>query len=423
MLPPSHSAEKRTWHFVLLIAIPALLLWGIFSFSPNFKFADMANPKSIPLGGDYLQEYTGGWMIAAAPPNRRTSPYDLEVFKQQQHDSEMTGFTWDQSQFFPPVYPPFWYAAVSPLSRLDYHQAIYVWAALMTACLIVALLLIYKFTGVPVFLLLILCLSTPVIHSISSGQKGTLLLLTFTVSFVLLKKLQPAKSGVVFALSVFKPYLGVCVGVWMMLRGEWRWVTATLLTVAAIIAASFMTMPDLCKDYVGVCLGFGDYVKSGGYDLAKSYSLWSGWQMLISHSPTAKLLTGLTTIEVLGGALVFLRRLSHEKDDSLDVAFAVMMLVTAITAPHFYYYDLTLLILPAAIFASRATQHNQTQFSRVQWMPVILIAAAMFGSPLLERVGLTTSVALGPLLLIAAGVYAIRNTNEPAGEVEAPPET
>ncbi len=108
----------------------------------------------------------------------------------------MTGFTWDQSQYFPPVYPPFWYAAVSPLSHLHYDQAVHVWAGLMTACLIIALLLIYRFTDVPVFLLLILCLSTPVIHSISSGQKGTLLLLIFTVSFVLLKKLQPVKCEV-----------------------------------------------------------------------------------------------------------------------------------------------------------------------------------------------------------------------------------
>ena len=195
----------------------------------------------------------------------------------------MTGFEWDEKKYFPPVYPPFWYAAVSPLSHLNYETAVHIWAALMTCCLIGALLLIYRFTGAPLFLLPLFCLCTPVIHSISSGQKGTLLLLIFTGSFVLLKKLQPAKSGVVFALSLFKPYLGVCVGLLMLVRGNWRWVVSTLLTVAAIVALSWLTMPQLCKDYIDVCLGFGDYVQSGGYDLAKSYSLWSGWQMLTSH--------------------------------------------------------------------------------------------------------------------------------------------
>ena len=192
----------------------------------------------------------------------------------------------------------------------------------------------------------------------------------------------------------------------MMLRGNWKWVASTLLTVAAIVALSWITMPDLCKDYINVCLGFGDYVQSGGYDLAKSYSLWSGWQMLVSHSGAAKLLTVLTSLAVLVGSLIFLLRRPGNKDDSLNVAFAVMMLVTAITAPHFYYYDLTMLILPAAIFAGRATQ---TKFSRVQWAPVILIAAAMFGSGLIEQIGLATNVALGPVLLIAAIVFALRN--------------
>ena len=407
-LPP-HTAEKPTWHFALLIAIPALLLWGIFSFSPNFKFTDMENTKSSPLGGDYLQEYTGGWILNDS--RLRESLYDLKTFKRQQHNDKVTGFPWDDSQYFPAVYPPFWYAAVSPLSQIDYPIAAHLWALLMTVCLIIALLLIYRFTSVPIFLLLILCLCSPVIHSISSGQKGTLLLLIFTASFVLLKKLKPTGSGVVFALSLFKPYLGVCIGLLMLVRGNWRWVAATLLTVAAIVGLTWLTMPQLSRDYIDVCLGFGDYVKSGGYDLAKSYSLWSGWQMLISHSTTAKVLTGLTALAVLVGSLIFLRRLPGDQPDSLDVAFAVMMLVTAITAPHFYYYDLTLLILPAAIFASHTTQ---TKFNRVQWMPVILIAAAMFGSGLIEQIGLATNISLGPILLVAAIVFALRNAAKPA---------
>lgn len=409
MSPTPHTAEKPTWHFALLIAIPALLLWGIFSFSPNFKFTDMENTKSSPLGGDYLQEYTGGWILNDS--RLRESLYDLKTFKRQQHNDKVTGFPWDESQYFPAVYPPFWYAAVSPLSRIDYHIAVHLWALLMTVCLIVALLLIYRFTSAPIFLLLIFCLCSPVIHSISSGQKGTLLLLIFTGSFVLLKKIKPAGSGVVFALSLFKPYLGVCIGLLMLVRGNWRWVAATLLTVAAIVGLTWLSMPELFKGYIDVCLGFGDYVQSGGYDLAKSYSLWSGWQMLISLSLVAKVLTGFTALAVLVASLILLRRLPDDKPESLDVAFAVMMLVTAVTAPHFYYYDLTMLILPAAIFASQA---SRTKFSRVQWMPVILIAAAMFGSGLIEQIGLATNVSLGPILLIAAIVFALQNAAKPA---------
>lgn len=409
MTPPPHSAEKPAWHFALLIAIPALLLCGIFSFSPNFRFTDMATAKENPLGGDYLQEYVGGRILKG--PNHDLL-YDADFFNRQQHDEKIAGFPWDENKYFPAVYPPFWYAAVSPLSQLDYRTAACLWAGLMTVCLISAMVLIYRFTNVSVFLLLIFCLCTPVIHSISSGQKGTLLLLIFTVSFVLLKKAQPVGSGVVFALSLFKPYLGVCIGLTMIVRGNWRWVAATLLTVAAAVALTWLAMPKLSKDYIDVCLGFGDYVQSGGYDLAKSYSLWSGWQMLIPHNTTAKAITVATALATLLGSLFFLARLPRDEPESLARAFAVMMLVTVVTAPHFYYYDLTMLILPAAIFAGQASQGSRLsgrRRNRVRWLPVAFIAAALLGSGLIEQFGLVTNIALGPILLIAAIVSALHD--------------
>ena len=215
----------------------------------------------------------------------------METFQGLQHIEALVGVQWDESQYFPPVYPPFWYAAVSPLSHLNYALAVHLWALLMTVCLIVSLLLLYKFTETPLPLLLAFCVFTPVIHSISSGQKGTLLLLIFTTSFVLLKVAQPAKSGVVFALSLFKPYLGVSIGLLMLVSGRVRWVAATLLSVGGIAFGTYWAYPQLSRDYLEVCLGFGDYVKSSGYDLHKSYSLWSGWQLLIPHSTTAKVLT------------------------------------------------------------------------------------------------------------------------------------
>ena len=410
-----HSAEKLSWHYALLIAVPLLILWGIFSWSPNFDFSKADAVSSIPLGGDYLQEYVGGQFVNDG--SIRDQLYSSESFKRRQHQPEAVGFVWDENQYFPAVYPPLWYAAVSPLSRLDYDLAAHIWATLMAICLIVSLVLLYRLTNVPLPLLLIFCLSTPVIHSISSGQKGTLLLLFFTLSFLLLELLQPFQSGIVFALSVFKPHLGVCIGLWMLISGRWRWAIATLGTVATLVAISVITLPGLSKDYIDVCLGFGDYVQSGGYDLAKSYSLWSGWQMLIPNPTAAKILTLVSSLIVLIGSLIWLRRIVTCDPKKMDVAFAAMVLVTAITAPHFYYYDLTILILPAAIFASRA---SSTKFNRQLWLPVTLIAVAVFGSGLIEKVGLMTNISLGPVLLILALVAALRTSPQITNHQDSP---
>ena len=195
----------------------------------------------------------------------------------------------------------------------------------------------------------------------------------------------------------------------MLISGRWGWVVATLSTVAMLVATSAITMPELSKDYINVCLGFGDYVQSGGYDLAKSYSLWSGWQMLIPSPAAAKTLTVITTLIVLIGSLIWLKRIVKNDPERIDIAFAAMVLVTAITAPHFYYYDLTMLILPAAIFAHRA---SSAKFNRQLWLPVALIVAAMFGSSLIERIGLMTNLLLGPVILILALFTAIRTPTQ-----------
>lgn len=421
--------DKPVWHYWMLVAAPALVLVGVLLVSPNFQIGDRPTVKPYPPGGDYLQEYVGGAIISGCPPVEdypENTLYDVDVFKRVQHDPAVTGFRWDPDQYFPPVYPPFWYAAVSPISFLPYPAAMRCWAILMTVCLIVSLVLIYRCTDAPLALLLMLCISTPVIHSISSGQKGTLLLLIFTATLGLLMRGRAGRSGVAFAMILFKPYLGICVGLSLLVGGHWRWVAATLSTVAAIVVGSYLRWPQLCQGYLELCLGLGDYVQSGGYELEKSYSLWSGWQLLVSNGTTAKAVTLVSSLAVLGGALFCLRPLMTAgggtdsigatdrptevriRRHRLGLAFAVMVLVTAITAPHFYYYDLTMLILPAAIFAGHATRQK---FKRRNWLPTVLIAATMFASGWIQQIAGLTRLPLGTLLLLGAIVCAISVAN------------
>ena len=93
------SAEKFGWHYALLIAIPLLLMWGIFFLSPNFDFSNTDTVNPIPLGGDYLQEYVGGQFINDSA--LRDGLYDSETFKKQQHQPDAIGFEWDQRLYFP----------------------------------------------------------------------------------------------------------------------------------------------------------------------------------------------------------------------------------------------------------------------------------------------------------------------------------
>ncbi len=373
-------------------------------FAPNFR----ATPNEVrndPLGGDFLQEYAGGKLWH--DPSTRGGLYSLETFRMAQHDSDALNFSWPTEKYFPPVYPPFWYAVTSPLSQLEYLTAARVWLAMMIGALIASLALLKYCANVPNPLLFVFCFSAPVLISLGSGQKGSLLLLILTASYGLFRANKPLASGVVFALIAFKPHLGLPIGLFMLASRQWSWVAGSLVGVLVLAVASFLSGPSLCIDYLRVCLGFGDYIQTGGYRLEQGFSLWSGWQMLIADSQIAKGMTLVSTAIVLVAAIGYLRdRVSGNKNEKAHI-FAAMTLVTIVISPHLYVYDLTMLILPAGLLARTALD----QPARWQnWLPVGLILGVMFGSYPLTQLAVATGFHPGAFLLLIALVLVLRSS-------------
>src|SRR5687768_15839015 len=96
-------------------ATTLLLLAGIFLGSPNFRLA--SGPEARPFGGDVLQEWIGGYIVRSGDYARF---YDVTYAQALEHDERLIGFAWQQSEYFPIVYPPFYYWLVSPLSWLPF---------------------------------------------------------------------------------------------------------------------------------------------------------------------------------------------------------------------------------------------------------------------------------------------------------------
>ena len=388
-----------------LLAAACILFGAIGWFAPNFRTGS-GELRHNPLGGDFLQEYTGGklWL----DPATRDDLYSLETFRATQHDAESLGFSWPSEKYFPVVYPPFWYALASPLSQLNYLTAARVWLALMVVSLIASLVLLKKYGTVPTAMLVVLCLSAPVLISLGSGQKGTLLLLILTASYCLFRANKPLASGVVFALIAFKPHLGLPIGLFMLASQQWRWVAGTIGGLLLLGVVSLLAGPSNCIDFVRVCLGFGDYVQSGGYRLEQGFSLWSGWQMLIADAQIAKGLTLASTAIVIIAAISYLKdRVSSVSQHDIPRVFAAMTLVTIVISPHLYVYDLTMLILPAGLL-TRAALDQPACWQN--WLPVGLIIGVMFGSYPLINFAALTGFQPGIVMLLAALVLVLRSS-------------
>lgn len=183
------------------------------------------------------------------------------------------------------------------------------------------------------------------------GQKSGLLLLILSATYILLRQQRPLSAGLVFGLIAFKPHLGLLIGIAMLLKGQWRFVGGSAITVSSLVGICFLTGPDLCMDYFQQCIGSGDYTNSGGYALEEAQSLHAVCHLAFdSFSP--KLAVSIAAILGLG-VIVLLQRILRgalETESQLfGLQFASLVVATVLISPHFYQYDLTILLLPLMI--------------------------------------------------------------------------
>ena len=380
-----------------LVAIPFLLFVAIGWFAPNFTNQDSSQVRVDPLGGDYLQEYAGGVLIGDQSQDNQL--YNLTLSRQIQHDEERLGFAWDESRFFPMVYPPFYYAAISPLSKLAYPTAMRVWLFLMVGFLIAGLLWLKRSLNVHNGILLVACLAAPLLLSLTTGQKSSVLFFVLVSTFCLLRSNKPFLAGAAFGLIAFKPHLGIPIGLFMLARRQWSFVTGCLLMVGCLVVASLATGMDNCADYFSLTLGFTDYVHNGGYHLEQGFSLWSAWQLALSDRTLAKFFTVTFSLIVIGGTAFLLRKPECHQGDNLLRSFSAMILATVLVSPHLYAYDLAMLLVPTILLSHLAIRRMESLW---QLVPVIALGIVLFGTNLLIQFAAVSGINLGVLLMIVA---------------------
>lgn len=407
--------------------LAALAIAGcLYGFSPNFRYA--SGPAAGPYAGDFLQEWLGGWIVQSGDWNRF---YDVPYAYGLQHDERLVGFAWNADEYLPIVYPPFYYLVISPLSLVPLHWAAWIWAGLMLAALGAALWLLYD--GLPrpsnvtrpnkldglgrpsywPWLIPAAVLFVPVLESLSSSQKGTLCLLILTGTFTLWNRRRPLTAGMAFGLLAFKPQLVLVIAIAALWKRQWRFVAGGAITGGALAGLSLAMGADVCEQYVRFALGAGQYMRTSGYDLYKSHSVW-GFAALLFGSDggiTAKAF-GLA----LAGLVVWqlskvLRGRLAPGSDRFAVQFAALVVATVLLAPHLFTYDLTILLLPMAMVVGHYTnpkrERGMTAGSsslalRVSvWLTALLYVAPAISTGVAAATGLQLTVPL-MMLYVAA---------------------
>ena len=394
--PHHETDDSLSWITILFPLVLAVLVSFV---SPNYRSSTnniepdtvptSTESRSGPLGGDFLQEYVGGWILHSENWEKLYDD-DFAYSKQQQHDSQRLGFAWPEDQYFPMVYPPFYYWATGWLSRLGdvigYSWVAKLWLWLNGLAITASVLLLNLFfpkcrslLGIGVWSLIIY---TPMLHNFNLGQKGGLLLLIVTATFLLLHHRKPFWGGLAFGLIAFKPHLGLVVGATMLLKGQWKFCAGALTMVGLLTGSSMLAFPGLWSSYVNVLGTMQDYVRTAGYELYDSHSLWGASELLLGgvSSSVANAVAMILSLVVVGLLLRSVWANTKLDSSTFQRQFAAMLLATVMLSPHFYSYDLTVTLLAIVLiafalpsFSNLQTSATSTNSWQSSWMGKSLV--------------------------------------------------
>lgn len=418
--PPSeHDDAKPRRAARLVLARPWLvptlaataLVASIYFVSPNYRWESSDRTSSDresgvrqgPYAGDFLQEWLGGRVVLQGDRGRL---YDPAYAKALQHDRQFVGFEYDSKKYLPLVYPPFYFAAVSPLSRLPYRTAAWIWSVLMCAAFAGGIAIAVKYghrgrNAAPAWAWWAIptaAMFAPLLESLNSGQKGTVCLLLLSATFTLLSRKRPLAAGLIFGLLAFKPQLVLVIAIAMLLKRQWPFVAGGAICGVALLAASLAVGGETCLQYLEFSTGAADYIQTAGYDLAESHCLYGFFSLLLPSIPAkvATIVVGAAVALLLGAIL---RGPVDYTSPRFELQFSAMTIATVLFSPHLYTYDLTILLLPLFLIGRRLIADNL--WTRQRQSLAALVAAIYLTSALSPRIAAATGVQLSTLLLVA----------------------
>ncbi|MGO8792466.1 MAG: glycosyltransferase family 87 protein [Terriglobia bacterium] len=332
----------RVFRAVLTTAVFSLVTgFAVFSF-PSTK-ADQTNAI------DFSTFYCAGLMV------RQGFGHRLYSVEDQKHCLSQVG---SAGVFY--LRPPFESLLFIPLSYFSYPRAYLLWTLTSVLMLVVSAYLIDLLTAASgvitqytnfradiAFLLCIFVTFSPFTTSLMLGQDATLVLLIYTLTFVLLVRRRDLGAGLLLGCALFKFQLVLPLAFVLLLRRKWH----VLLGLGASGAILLLSSVAICGRVVLVQYTRFLRDPDPNINLLRLYP---------SYMPNARGMLSLMlgsfcsarSIAILTIAVSFLLvclAAGYWNDDNPKLSFAVALLASLLSTYHLHNYDLTLLLLAIPI--------------------------------------------------------------------------
>ena len=382
--------------FVCLCLLPAVMI----AFAPSYQ-TDVIG-REVAVGSDFFQEWIGATIISRGEMDRL---YDWQYSRDLQHDPALVGFAWDESQYYPMVYPPFHYWLLQPLSWISCLAAARLWCVLNGLAIAVAGWLLFRefktISKSAKFIPLVMLGFSPILLSLNMGQKSGFLLLIYTLCFILLRSHRPYAAGVAFGLVLFKPQLAIVILLILLVRRDWRFLLGFASTGSFFASVTLLHGLQPFWEFLSIMRGAGTYMESAGYKIQDAHNLWCVIRNSLAFLPP---IYAGAVFAMFASVLLFgitRSTLSQQRKDTRDETrlldeFSLGVLATLLLSPHLLTYDLSLLALPMSIeLVRRSSAQGLPHSGLASWSPIvaaILFLGSWWSVPLAElmHVQLTT---------------------------------
>lgn len=289
----------------------------------------------------------------------------------------------------PYLFAPYLAVALAPLALLPYTVAYGAWMGVNCVLLALSSESLQQYAGLgdraSRLFRAAAFISLPVLVALLLGQTSVLLLTCFTAAFFALRSNRDLLAGACLALTLGKPQYVFPVLLVLVLCRRWR-ALAAFGVAAAVLAVAVVPILGLRIDLQYFSLlqqaaGGGHGIN--GFQPILNRSL-HGWAELLFP---ASLVWPVTAVLDVAALLLLVRATMASR--TLDIPYALAIVVALLISPHVLIHDLTLLLIPVA--AALAARETGPRYLKLTLAFLYLSVLVGFALPLVVPVQLSVA--------------------------------
>lgn len=290
--------------------------------------ADYLNyPKNI----DFISFYAASKLVLIDQPS---SLYDYKKLYAVEKELAYVG----SDKIWAWHYPPIFILMILPLAYMSYYFSLFLW---LTTTFLGFLITAYYV--IPNMSILWIVLAFPgTIINFTHGQNGFLTAALLAGGLLLLEK-RPILAGILLGLLSYKPQFGILVPFALIAGKYWKTIFSTLITTMSLIVLSLLFFgSETWLVFFSNTKWALSLIEQGMFKLWRMPTIFAGTVLLINNVYIARIFQSI----MFAGAVIIIFFTWYNRKIPLSLRAALLVILTLLSAPYLYDYDLTVLLFP-----------------------------------------------------------------------------